>query len=103
MEITNSGDRMTVTLSGELDHHALKTMRGTIDAQIEQYTPKVLVLDFAGVGFMDSSGIGLILGRRRIAESFGGLVVITGASGYVEKLINLAGLSPMIMRRELKL
>jgi len=103
LEIINSGDSMTVMLSGELDHHSFKSMRGVIDAQIETHTPKLLILDFEGVKFMDSSGIGLILGRRRITEGFGGTVRIKNAGGYVEKLINLAGLSSMIMKQENKL
>jgi len=96
LEIINSGDRLTVMLSGEIDHHTLMSLRGTIDAQIEQHTPRLLALDFGGVSFMDSSGIGLILGRKRIAECYGGKVIIKNASGYVEKLIRLAGLAPML-------
>ncbi|MCL2697642.1 MAG: anti-sigma factor antagonist [Oscillospiraceae bacterium] len=100
MEIINSGDSLTVMLSGEIDHHALLSLRGTIDAQIEQHTPRLLALDFGGVSFMDSSGIGLILGRRRVAEGYGGKVMIKNASGYVLKLIKLAGLTPMLMKQE---
>jgi stage II sporulation protein AA (anti-sigma F factor antagonist) len=98
LEIINSGDRLTVLLSGEIDHHNLKNFRGIIDAQVETHTPRLLVLDFNGVSFMDSSGIGLILGRKRIAESYGGTLVIKNASGYVLKLIKLAGLTPMLAR-----
>ena len=98
MEITNKGDFLIVMLSGEIDHHALKTLRGTIDAQLEHYTPRVLILDFEKVSFMDSSGIGLILGRKRIAESYGGRVVVRNTSGRVEKMIELAGLGSMINR-----
>jgi stage II sporulation protein AA (anti-sigma F factor antagonist) len=100
LEIINSGERLTVMLSGEIDHHILKSMRGPIDAQIEQHTPRQLILDFGNVSFMDSSGIGLILGRRRIAESFGGKVFLRNASGYVEKLIRLAGLAHMLIKQE---
>ncbi|MCL2694125.1 MAG: anti-sigma factor antagonist [Oscillospiraceae bacterium] len=96
MEIKNNGEKLIIELSGEIDHHSLKTMREPIDSQIEQHTPRVLILDFAKVSFMDSSGIGLILGRRRITESYGGKVYLRNASGYVEKLIKLAGLSNMI-------
>jgi stage II sporulation protein AA (anti-sigma F factor antagonist) len=100
LEIINSGDRLTVLLSGEIDHHNLMSLRSTIDTQIEQHTPRLLALDFASVSFMDSSGIGLILGRRRIAESYGGAVIVKNASGYVLKLIKLAGLTPMLAKHE---
>lgn len=100
MEITNKGDFLVVALSGEIDHHTLKNLRGTIDAQLEHFTPRVLVLDFEKVSFMDSSGIGLILGRKRIAESYGGKVVVKNTSGRVEKMLLLAGLGFMITKRE---
>jgi stage II sporulation protein AA (anti-sigma F factor antagonist) len=102
MEITNTGKSLIVALSGEIDHHSLKTLRGSIDAQLEQFTPGLVVLDFEKVGFMDSSGIGLILGRKRIAESYGGKVALRNASGYVERLINLAGLGFMVMKKEVE-
>jgi stage II sporulation protein AA (anti-sigma F factor antagonist) len=100
LEIINKGNSLVVMLSGEIDHHSLKTLRGTIDAQIEQHTPRLVILDFGSVNFMDSSGIGLILGRRRIAESYGGKIAVKNASGYTEKLIKLAGLGFMLMKPE---
>jgi len=100
LEITNTGERLIVALSGEIDHHSLKSLRGSIDAQLEQFTPKRVILDFEKVSFMDSSGIGLILGRRRIAESYGGKVAVQNASGYVERLIKLAGLESMLIKKE---
>ena len=96
MEMINNGENLIVELSGEIDHHSLIELRGVIDARLEQYTPGVLLLDFSKVSFMDSSGIGLILGRKRIAESYGGKVVIRNAAGSVEKMIKLAGLGFMI-------
>jgi len=96
LEMINNGENLIVELSGEIDHHSLIELRGVIDARLEQYTPGVLLLDFSKVSFMDSSGIGLILGRKRIAESYGGKVVIRNAAGSVEKMIKLAGLGFMI-------
>ena len=52
-------------LSGEIDHHAAQTLRREIDAQVDDRLPELLTLDFSGVTFMDSSGVGLILGRGR--------------------------------------
>ena len=49
-------------LSGEIDHHAAQSLRKEIDAQIDDRLPELLTLDFSGVTFMDSSGVGLILG-----------------------------------------
>ena len=99
MEMINNGESLIVELSGEIDHHNLINLRGIIDARLEQYTPRLVVLDFADVSFMDSSGIGLILGRKRIAESYGGKVTVKNASGSVEKMIQLAGLGFMITKK----
>ena len=52
-------------LSGEIDHHAAQSIRREIDAQVDDRLPELLTLDFSGVTFMDSSGVGLILGRGR--------------------------------------
>ena len=54
---------LTVWLTGELDHHAAREIREQIDSALGRCTATLLRLDFSGVGFMDSSGIGLIMGR----------------------------------------
>ena len=59
-------------LSGEIDHHAAQTLRREIDAQVDDRLPELLTLDFSGVTFMDSSGVGLILGRGRHVSALGG-------------------------------
>ena len=57
----------------------------------------MLILDMSGVSFMDSSGIGLILGRQRIMESFGGGVAVKNPSPSVRRIIQVAGLSRLII------
>ena len=59
-------------LTGEIDHHAAQSLRREIDAQIDDRLPELLTLDFSGVTFMDSSGVGLILGRGRHIGALGG-------------------------------
>ena len=59
-------------LSGEIDHHAAQSLRKEIDAQIDDRLPELLTLDFSGVTFMDSSGVGLILGRGPPQRAQGG-------------------------------
>ena len=59
--------------------------------------PSMLILDMSGVSFMDSSGIGLILGRQRIMESFGGGVAVKNPSPSVRRIIQVAGLSRLII------
>ena len=65
-------------LTGEIDHHAAQALRREIDAQIDARMPELLTMDFSGVTFMDSSGVGLILGRgRRCPAWVGGLLCKT--------------------------
>lgn len=80
-------------ISGDLDHHSAAPIREAIDRMAESAMPKVLVLDFGGVGFMDSSGIGLIMGRYKLMDSMGGSVRVEHASPQLKKVIKLAGLS----------
>ena len=72
MEITTSysSGRLTLHLSGELDHHGAKGAMRTIDALLDKYMPRDAVLDLAGLTFMDSSGIALIIRTyRRMRET----------------------------------
>lgn len=88
-----SGDGVvTAFLEGELDHHAAKSIREEIDESIERLRPNVLILDFRSVTFMDSSGIGLVMGRYRTMQMLGGKVVVKDASLHIRKVMRLAGL-----------
>lgn len=82
----------TVYLAGELDHHRAAPLRERVDNVIQERRPQTLVLDFSGVGFMDSSGIGFVMGRYRLMQSIGGRLLIRGASPRMEKVMRLAGL-----------
>ena len=64
-------DVLTAVLSGEIDHHTAQGMREEIDFTVNQSKPKKLILSFEHVGFMDSAGIGLIIGRYKIDGKFG--------------------------------
>ena len=63
-------------ISGEIGHFEASGIRMRIDAELERLMPTMLILDMSGVTFMDSSGIGLILGRQRIMETLGGGVAV---------------------------
>lgn len=72
-------DLLYAYLAGEIDHNAAQNLRIQLDDALLARTPKTLVLDLGGVGFMDSSGVGLILGRQRCARSLGGTLRIQHA------------------------
>ena len=87
--------KLRAILPGEIDHHAAHFVREKIDKKLFELHPDVLVLDFSEVKFMDSSGIGLILGRAEIAREMGGTVQIEGLSRRLERLILLSGVEKM--------
>ena len=72
LRIELKGGAMTASMRGELDHHTAGEMREQIDSTAKKVRPQKLILDFKEVPFMDSSGIGLILGRVRTAALWGG-------------------------------
>lgn len=80
-------------LSGEIDHHAAQGLRREIDAQIDARMPELLTLDFSDVTFMDSSGVGLILGRSRYMASLGGRVTVQNPPAAVRRMLELAHIS----------
>ena len=90
--ITAIGDKLTVFLAGEIDHHGCIQIRQQVDAEILKTHPREIVLDFGKVTFMDSSGIGLIMGRYKLASSYGAQVTVTEASSYLKRVMRLAGL-----------
>lgn len=84
--------RLTARLDCDIDHHIAKQMREKIDKELFERRAQVLILDFSSVGFMDSSGLGLILGRVEKASSIGAVVCLAGLSPALMKLVRLAGI-----------
>ena len=91
LNLSESGDTLCATLTCEIDHHTARVIRETIDKRLFEKHPKNLLLDFSGVRFMDSSGVGLIIGRCTVCESLGSYVKLTGLSGLLLKLVRLSG------------
>jgi len=83
---------ITVRLSGDIDHHTAAPIRERIDAEIIKHEPSLLILDFSGVDFMDSSGIGLVMGRYRLLQGSDAKIHIVNAPPHIEKVLRLAGL-----------
>lgn len=93
------GNRLAVFLEGELDHDAAAVMRAEIDNQLRDPAVSELIIDMAGVSFMDSSGIGLVLGRYRQMAARRGRVSISRPCGRIDKLLKLAGVYELVERR----
>jgi len=96
MEITQQGNTITLLLTGEIDHHTAKALRQAADDALITRRPEKLVLDFSGVTFMDSSGVGLVMGRYKAARSLGCGVTVKGLRPRDEKIMRLSGLSALV-------
>lgn len=90
------GTTLCVTILGEIDHHSAKGIREEIDRALFYHRPHRLTLSLSEVGFMDSSGLGLILGRYTRMCELGGDMVILDPTPQIEKILHLAGLEKKI-------
>ncbi|MBO5305172.1 MAG: anti-sigma factor antagonist [Clostridia bacterium] len=90
------GQTLTVILKGEVDHHNALKIRTSIDRLIVEKKPTKLVLELGRIDFMDSSGLGLIMGRYKKINELGGELIIRNPNEAVLKICRLAGLSRLI-------
>ena len=86
------GDTLVVCLSGEIDHHVAEKIRNDIDDEIKLYETKNLIMDFSKVTFMDSSGVGVVLGRYKKVGERGGTVTIRNADRLVRQILDMSGI-----------
>lgn len=95
-------NEIVVFLDGEIDHHSASIIRMSIDNTVLNRRPQVLTLDFEKVTFMDSSGIGLVMGRYKLMRSIGGAIRVDNLSPSAYKVMKLAGLEKLgeIKQRE---
>ena len=89
---SQSGRCLTARIQCDLDHHTARVVRENIDRMLFENKPEILVLDFSSVEFMDSSGLGLILGRVEKAGALDAEVRLSGISPALMKLIRLSGI-----------
>ena len=87
-----AGESLYAFLAGEIDHDAAQSLRIQLDDALVSRSPQTLILDFGGVGFMDSSGIGLILGRHKLVSAMGGVVVVQKAPKDIKRMLSIAGI-----------
>lgn len=91
--------RLIVFLEGELDHNTAAGMRAEIDNQLRDRRITELVLDLGGVSFLDSSAVGLVLGRYKLMASRGGRVRISRPGPRADKLMALSGVYDLVSKQ----
>ena len=87
---------LTIRVPKELDHHCAIQLRAEADLLIDSYRVNKLVFDFAGTEFMDSSGIGLVLGRVRKIHPINGKVYLFGGNELIQKMWEMAGILNLV-------
>ena len=98
--IESSGNLVIAYLYGEIDHHTAVDIRDKIDNAVSYIKPSHLILDFKNVTFMDSSGIGLVMGRYRLLMNFHSTLEIRNVTKQTKKLMELAGFGSIAIIKE---
>lgn len=92
--------RLTVVLTGEIDHHCAKGYIQAIAGKIEAYTPEICILDFSEVTFMDSSGIAVVINALRGMKQIDGALVLTGIGNQPMRVFRASGIDKLVEIKE---
>ena len=92
--------RLTVVLTGEIDHHCAKHYIQSIAAKIEAYTPEICILDFSEVSFVDSSGIAVVINALRSMTQIEGQLLLTGISQQPMRVFRASGIDKLVEIKE---
>lgn len=92
--------RLTVALTGEIDHHCAKQYIQAIEAKIQAYTPEECVLDFQEVTFVDSSGIAVVINALRSMAQIEGKLLLTGISPQPMRVFRASGIDKLVEMKE---
>lgn len=95
-QFENVKNAFVVHLEGEIDQYAAAEIKAKIDIEIETSDKRNVIINLDGVTLMDSSGIGLIVGRYKNVTALGGRLVICGGSSSVRKIVELSGILKVI-------
>lgn len=98
--LEREGSTLILHISEELDHHMAVQVSKTVDTQIEKGNLRVLIFDFTGMTFMDSSGIGMVIGRYRKMNFLGGKTYVTGIGEGVDRIFTMSGLYRIVPKYE---
>lgn len=98
IRVKHQSDRAIASLYGELDHHTAEQVKINLDQIIRKYRHTDLILDLKNLSFMDSSGLGVILGRYKRLKAQGNTMYIRNANKHVEKVFNVSGLYRIVKK-----
>lgn len=87
---------LKILITEEIDHHTSSIIRTRLDYEIERFRPKKVVINLEKVGFMDSAGIGLLIGRYKIINNCGGVLEIENVNDNLMRIFEMSGLPKII-------
>ena len=96
VKFTVRSKTLIVTVTGDIDQHNAGDLREQTDMRISHENVKKLIFDFSGLDFMDSSGIGVIIGRYKLMRTMGGKVQIVVKKQSVKKILELSGVRKIV-------
>ena len=96
IEFQKKTSALIVQVQGEIDHDSSIELKEKIEREFQKSGSKNLIFDFEAVTFMDSSGIGMIIGRYKWILAYGGKTAVANASEKVAKIFQMAGMNKII-------
>lgn len=96
ISFSKRGLNLLVNIDGEIDHHTSEIIKRNVEKEFKRLNAKNIIFNFENVDFMDSSGIGMVIGRYKNISSLGGRVVIYGMNPSVYRIFYISGLYKII-------
>lgn len=96
LDIKSENGAAIAVIKGEIDHHTAKSLREELDKFVITMQPETLAIDLGNITFMDSSGIGLIIGRYKLLKECGGILEIRRPQPYIRRVLKLAGIDRIV-------
>ena len=91
---------LLLEITEEIDHHTSEKIRRKADYEITRYMPRKVIFDFGNVTFMDSAGIGMVLGRYKMMKMLGGSIEMKNVSPMLKKIFEMSGLTKICPIKE---
>ena len=96
IEYKANSKELFLKITEEIDHHAVEKIRRKADDEITRYMPRKVIFDFNNVTFMDSAGIGMVLGRYKMIKMLGGTLEMVNVSTKLKKIFELSGVTKIV-------
>lgn len=87
---------LIINITEEIDHHSCEKIKKRADYEIQVHMPQKMIFDFSNVNFMDSSGIGMIIGRYKLLSMLGGKTSIINVKPQIRKILEMSGILKLI-------